>query len=333
MKRKGIYINILQWGCLVIPIFLFQCRSWTPLEVTPLGAAPYPEDNITTAAKIELGRKLFFDTRLSKDRSVSCATCHHPEHAFTDRLSVSRGVTGGITVRNSPSILNAAWLKTVMFDAHLETLEMQVTVPIQEPTEMDITVENVLGRLRKDPEYRKAAKEIYDRDFDAWVLTRSIAAFERSLVSQNSKFDRYYYGKEKSALNASEKRGWKLFSEKLYCTKCHTPPYFTTYQAECNGLYEDYGEDQGRFRIHHDTLDMGKFKVPSLRNIELTWPYMHDGSIQTLDGVIDHYSSGGKGHFNQSELIKPFSLDAGERDDLKNFLKSLTDTSYMKNFR
>jgi len=330
-SQKGLII--LQWGWLVIPIFLYQCRTWSSVEVSPLGIPPYPANNITTQAKIDLGRKLFFDKRLSRDNTVSCATCHVPEFGFTDRMRRSTGVAGAKTDRNSPTLLNAAWLDKVMFDAHLETLEMQVTVPIQEHVEMDITVVTLLERLRKIPEYQKAAKEIYDRDFDAWVLTRSIAAFERSLVSESSRFDQYYYGQVPDALSKSEIRGWKIFSEQLYCTKCHVPPHFTNFKAACNGLYVDYGKDQGRFRVTHDTLDMGMYKVPSLRNIELTYPYMHDGSLWTLDDVLDHYSKGGEGHKNQNKEIQAFVLKSQERKDLKNFLRSLTDTTYMQRFR
>lgn len=303
------------------------------MEVSPFGIAPAPEDNPTTQAKIDLGRKLFFDKRLSRDESVSCASCHLPEYAFTDRMRKSTGVGGAKTERNAPSVLNAAWLTSVMFDAHLETLEKQVTVPIQEPVEMDLSIGDLLARLKKDKEYQKAAREIYGRDFDAWVLTRSIAAFQRSLISDNSRFDQYYYGGVEEALSKAEVRGWKIFSEKLYCTKCHAPPLFTNYEALNNGLYENYGKDEGRFRIHHDSLDIGKFKVPSLRNVELTFPYMHDGSLWELEEVIEHYSRGGAGHWNQDTRIQPFTLSNSEKRDLLKFFNTLTDTSYMKNFR
>lgn len=327
--------NILKLGGFIgISLFLYYCSGSREISYSVLGEVPHPEDNPTSTAKIELGRKLFFDTRLSKDNTVSCASCHRPEWAFTDHKKVSEGVEGRKTERNSPSILNAGYLQTVMFDAHLPTLEQQVIVPIQEHVEMDISMKELLEKLRAIPEYQKAAKEIFDRpEFDAWVLTRSISAFERSLISANSRFDQYYYGHNKKALNSSEKRGWKIFSEKLYCTQCHPAPHFTNFQAEGNGLYIDYGNDQGRFRIHHDSLDIGKFKVPSLRNIELTFPYMHDGSVSTLDEVIRHYREGGKRHMNQSVIIQPFHLSIKEENDLKNFLKALTDTSYMKDFR
>ena len=328
------FYNILKIGGFVgISLFLYYCSGSREIS-SVLGEVNHPNDNPTNEAKVELGRKLFFDKRLSRDNSISCASCHHPEWAFTDRKKVAEGVEGRKTERNSPTILNSGYLQTVMFDAHLPTLEQQVIVPIQEHVEMDMNMKDLLLKLRAIPEYQNAAKEIFDRsEFDAWVLTRSISAFERSLISDNSRFDQFYYGKNKQALNSSEKKGWKIFSEKLYCTKCHPAPHFTNFQAEGNGLYAEYGNDKGRFRIHNDSLDIGKFKVPSLRNIELTYPYMHDGSLMTIEDVINHYSKGGEGHVNQSELITPFNLSIEERNDLSNFLKSLTDTTYMKDFR
>lgn len=313
---------------LLLVLSLLKCKS--PLDLNAGIVVPTPSDNLQTAEKIELGRKLFFDKRLSIDGTVSCATCHKPGKAFTDQLPVSEGIRGQHTERNAPSILNAAFLKTAMFDAHLETLELQVIVPIQEKTEMGHNMKDLMKILRADPEYQKAAQEIFHRDFDAWVLTRSISAYERSLISMNSRFDQYQKG-NKHAMNATEKAGWKLFSETLYCTKCHPAPYFTTYVAENNGLYASYEgkNDQGRFRIHHDSLDIGKFKVPSLRNLPLTFPYMHDGSLATLDEVLDHYVKGGNGHPLQNKTIVPFTLSPQERKQLKAFFNTLIDVSYL----
>ncbi len=313
---------------LLLTLSLQKCKS--PIDLNAGIVVPTPSDNLQSEAKIELGRKLFFDKRLSIDGTVSCATCHKPGKAFTDQLPVSEGIRGQHTERNSPSILNAAFLKTAMFDAHLETLELQVIVPIQEKTEMGHNMKDLMKILRADPEYQKAAQEIFHRDFDAWVLTRSISAYERSLISMNSRFDQYQKG-NKHAMNATEKAGWKLFSETLYCTKCHPAPYFTTYVAENNGLYASYEgkSDQGRFRIHHDSLDIGKFKVPSLRNLPLTFPYMHDGSLASIDEVLNHYSKGGKGHPLQNKSIVPFSLTPKERKQLKAFFNTLIDVSYL----
>ncbi len=291
---------------------------------------PSPEENPITAEKVELGRKLFFDKRLSLDGTVSCASCHDPHKAFTDQLSTSIGIKGQRTDRNAPSILNSGFLKTVMFDAHLKTLELQVIVPLQEPTEMGHNMKKLIPQLRAIPEYQAAAQKIFQRDFDAFVLTRAIGAFERSLVSMNSRFDQYQAGNKK-ALTNDEQAGWKLFSEKLYCIQCHPAPYFTTFEAANNGLYLDFGNDKGRFRINLDSADIGKFKIPSLRNIELTFPYMHDGSVESLEKVIAHYSKGGKKHPLQSSTIVPFDLSLKEQKQLILFIKALTDTSYLKN--
>ncbi|MDX2361329.1 MAG: cytochrome c peroxidase [Crocinitomicaceae bacterium] len=318
-------------GIVLVSLFLWQCK---PVEIVSVfEEVQHPQDNPTSAEKVELGRKLFFDPRLSIDNSISCSSCHLPEMAFADGKVVSEGVGGRLTQRNSPTILNAGYLKTVMFDAHLETLEMQSIVPIQEHVEMDMDMSDLIVKLAAIPEYQEAAQAIFGRDFDPWVLTRSIGAFERSLISDNSRFDRYYYHNERGVLSDDEIAGWKLFSNRLYCTECHVPPHFTSYGAANNGLYEDYGEDKGRFRIHHDSTDIGIFKIPTLRNIELTQPYMHDGSMITLEEVIRHYAKGGAGHYQQSEIIQSFELSETEIQQLKSFLIALTDTSYMVDFR
>jgi cytochrome c peroxidase len=296
-------------------------------------SVPAPQDNPTTSDKAELGRKLFFDKRLSLDGTIACASCHDPRKAFTDQLTTSRGINGQVTERNSPSLLNSGFLKTAMFDAHLQTLELQVIVPIQEKTEMGHNMKELIPQLRAIPEYQAAAKKIFNRAFDAYVLTRSISAFERTLISMNSRYDQFQRG-NKRALNKSEQAGLKLFTEKLYCTQCHPAPYFTTFIAENNGLYQNYEPitDKGRFRIHLDSNDIGKFKVPSLRNIELTFPYMHDGNLKTLEDVIAHYSKGGQRHPKQNKVIVPFQLNEQEHKQLIAFLKSLTDTSYLNKF-
>lgn len=248
------------------------------------------------------------------------------------RSKESEGIYERKTERNSPSILNSAYLKTVLFDAHLPTLEMQVIVPIQEHVEMGMNMIELIKRLKAIDEYQIAAKRVFDRDFDPWVLTRSIAAFERSLVSNNSRFDQYYYQNNKSALSKSEKNGWKIFSEKLYCTKCHPAPFFTTFLPDKNGVYNDIDKDKGRYRVSNDSNDIGSFKIPSLRNIELTFPYMHNGTFQNIEAVINHYSKGGINNNFSNPLITPFEISDQEIKDLKAFLFSLTDTTYMRDF-
>lgn len=325
MARIGLFFLVI-CSFLIVSISKFEGVFSDP---NTLIFVPAPQDNPTTPEKAELGRKLFFDKRLSLNGTVACATCHDPKKAFSDQLKTSIGINGERTERNAPSVLNSGFLKTVMFDAHLKTLELQVIVPLQEPTEMGHNMKKLIPQLRAIPEYQEAAQQIFKRDFDAYVLTRAISAFQRTLVSMNSRFDQYQAGNKK-ALDKDARAGWKLFSEKLYCIQCHPAPYFTTFEAANNGLYLDFGKDKGRFRINLDSADIGKFKIPSLRNSELTFPYMHDGSMETLEKVIAHYSQGGKKHPLQSSTIIPFEISAIEQKQLVSFLKSLTDTSYLK---
>jgi cytochrome c peroxidase len=312
-----------------ILMLLLCCSCESPEDLSK--EYPFPSDNPPSAQKIELGRALFFDKRLSLDESIACADCHNPSFAFTDRKAVSDGINGKHSERNAPTLLNSAFLQTVMFDAHLKTLELQVIVPIQEATEMGHNMKVLIPKLRAIPEYQKAAKTLFNRDFDAWVLTRSIAAFERSLISLNSPYDQFMRG-NKQALTSDQRAGMKLFNT-LYCTTCHPAPYFTNFNAENNGLYKEYGTDKGRFRINLDSADIGFFKTPTLRNIELTYPYMHDGSLKSLDEVIEHYLVGGKHPKGQHPSILPLELTPREKKQLISFLSALTDTSYLKNFQ
>lgn len=315
---------------LVIVIGFFLLRCGTSQDLNLAITIPTPTDNPQSDAKVELGRNLFFDKRLSLDGSISCASCHDPRKAFTDNQVKSIGINGQLSERNAPSLLNSAFLKTAMFDAHLKTLELQVIVPIQEPVEMGHNMKVLIQILRQIPEYQAAAQAIFNRDFDAWVLTRSIAAFERSLLSFNAPIDQYLAG-NKHAMSKDQVAGWKLFSEKLYCTTCHPAPYFTTFEAANNGLYQSYSDlaDKGRFRIFEDSLDIGQFKIPSLRNLPLTYPYMHDGSLTTIEAVLDHYQSGAKGHIHQNKQIVAFDLSKNEKQQLIAFFNALIDTSYL----
>ncbi|MCH2225574.1 MAG: cytochrome-c peroxidase [Crocinitomicaceae bacterium] len=314
--------------CFILMIAVFLgCNYNEQGQISPLGKMEEPLDNKSSKDKIELGRKLFFDKRLSSNNKVSCASCHIPELAFTDGKKKSIGVENRFSMRNAPSLLNSGYLKTTMYDAHIETLELQMLVPLQDHSEMNANLDSVISILKEHPEYKEAAQTIFQRDFDPWVLTRSIAAYERSLISDNSKFDKWKRGE--ATFSNSEKRGWQLFSKKLNCKICHIPPHFTNYKAEHNGLYDDYEIDKGRFRIFNDSMDIGFFKVPSLRNVALTAPYMHDGSIPTLNNVLDHYVKGGKEHIGKSKYIVPFSMTKQDRIDIIRFLNTLTDTSYL----
>jgi len=284
--------------------------------------SPKVEKIDSEGEKIKLGKKLFFDKRLSSDNTISCASCHIPEKAFADGQQFGTGVNNQKTDRNVPTIINSKFLKKVMFDGDMENLERQILVPVTEHKEMGSDLKALMAELSKDKSYQAASKRAFKRKFDVYVFTRSIAAYERSLVAMNSRYDRYMSG-EKEALTANEIAGMKLFNS-LYCVKCHSAPHFTNFVTEDNGLYSVY-EDQGRYRVSRDSSDIGKFKVPSLRNVGLTAPYMHDGSLKTLEEVVRHYMSGGKGHINQSPVIKPFELTKEEQLNLVLFLKSLSD--------
>ena len=300
------------------------------LEIPEGFPAPViPEDNQLTEDRIELGRMLFYDPVLSVDSTVSCASCHKQDLGFADDVKISPGVQGRLAQRNAPTLTNVVYNPTVLFDGHLETLELQILVPIQEHAEFAHNIVDIAAILSKDSIYSNLSWQAYNRKIDPFVITRSISSFERTLISGNSIYDQAVFQK-KDVMSKSEKRGMDLFFNKLHCAECHSGFNFTNYTTQNNGLYEVYA-DTGRMRVTKIESDRAMFKVPTLRNIELTAPYMHDGSITTLQEVIEHYESGGKDHKNKSDKIKPFKLTKKEKKDLINFLKCLTDESFIQN--
>lgn len=283
-----------------------------------------PNDNQLTVERINLGKKLFYDPILSRDSSISCNSCHLQEFAFTDANPTSIGIAGRLGKRNAMSLANVAYANFLQRESGVPTLEMQVLVPIQEHNEMDFNIVAVAEKMNEDPQYRKLSYEAYGKLPDAFVITRAIAAFERTLLSGNSKYDT-------DQLSESEQRGMALFfSDSLACSSCHGTFLFTNQQPENNGLYEQY-TDSGRYILTGLQEDIGRFKTPTLRNVELTKPYMHDGSISSLEEVIAHYESGGMNHVNQSAILKGFTLTETERDELIEFLNSLTDYEFTQN--
>lgn len=308
-------------------------RPFPALHEVPLGfpAVVHPEDNEFTMARWELGKRLFSDPILSIDMTVSCASCHLPELAFTDGRSVSLGVENRPGTRNAPSLSNVAYHPYFTREGGVPTLEMQVLVPIQEHNEFDFNIVLAAERLMEDDDYVSMSFAAYDREPDSFVITRALACFERTLLSGYSSFDQYVYHGDRQALNAKQLRGLDLFfSDRTNCSSCHSGFDFTDYRFANNGLYTDYPDD-GRFRLTSDSADLATFKVPSLRNVGITFPYMHDGSISSLEAVIEHYNTGGAAHFNKSELIKPLGLSDREQADLVAFLRSLTDEEFTIN--
>ena len=280
---------------------------------------------------VSLGEDLFFDPILSTDNTVSCASCHHPSKAFTDGKTLPVGIMGRTSQRNAPTLMNLSVHPHFMFDGGNATLEIQALTPIRDTNEMGSDIKSLIEKLQKS-EYNKRSLELFDRSIDPFVLTRSLAAFQKNLISLNSPFDQWYYLGNENAVSNSVKNGFKLFDDKLHCTSCHKPPYFTNFEFENNGLLPTYN-DRGRFMVSGDSSDMYKFKVPTLRNIELTAPYLHNGSIPTLDSLILLYRRGGFDHPTKNAQIQPLDLSENDLNDLKQFLQSLTDTSFIEKLK
>jgi cytochrome c peroxidase len=300
---------------------------------TPAGfpAMPIPAGNEPTTARIDLGKRLFYDPILSRDSTVSCGSCHHQELAFTDGRNFSVGIEENVGFRNAPSLSNLAWHPYFFYDGGVPTLELQVLAPLDAHFEMDNELIEVIRRLKTHPQYPTLFRQAYGREPDPYALTRAVAAFERTLVSGDSPWDRFITGQDASAMSASQLRGWNLFqSDSLHCSSCHSGFDFTDYSFQNIGIPVTTA-DSGRMRITLNESDRGKYKTPSLRNIALTAPYMHDGSIATLDEVIDHFASGGQHYSNQSALAQGFTISDDEKADLIAFLNALTDWDFVQN--
>ena len=293
---------------------------------------PAPADNAPTPARIALGRRLFYDKQLSRTREIACASCHDQAHGFADPHRFSSGVEGRTGVRNAPGLANLAWGTSFFWDGGAATLEHQAIAPIKNPLEMDLTLREVNERLAADPSYVAAFQEAYGAPPTEATLPRALASFVRALVSGASRFDRHRRG-DPGALDAAEKRGLDLFNgEKAECFHCHVGWNLTNNGFRNNGIAAG-DPDVGRARLTLQDLDIGKFKVPSLRNVAVTAPYMHDGSLATLEEVIDQYARGGRGHPNTDPTIRPLALTDAEKGDLAAFLRALTDEDFLNDRR
>jgi cytochrome c peroxidase len=289
----------------------------------------FPVENGFTPDRWILGKKLFFDKRLSIDSTISCASCHKLSYAFADNKPLTSGVFGRAGTTNSPSLANVAFHPYLTREGGLPTLEMQVLVPIQEHNEFGFNIVQIAERLKTDTTYQEMAKKAYGRALDPFTITRSISTFERSLISSNSTYDQFIEGK--TSLTTEESSGKELFfSERTNCSECHSGFNFTDYGFKNNGLYESY-LNPGRYRLTQKESDLALFKTPGLRNTGFTAPYMHDGSLATLADVIEHYNSGGKPHKNKSPLIRPLGLNDKEKKALISFLKTLDDYTLISN--
>lgn len=353
--RWAAYALVLVTGCTEAP---------PPAGATfGLPALEIPHGNPLTVRKVDLGRKLFFDRRLSPNRTMSCAMCHLPEQGFTAReLATPAGIEGRSVRRNAPTLLNVAWQKRLFHDGREYSLENQVWGPLLAPNEMgNPSIGYVIERVRGMEDYRGLFEDAFGgQEVSAERIGQALASYERTLVAGNSRFDRWRYGGEAGALGDEEKDGFEIFRGKARCIACHTV-------GERNALFTDHGfhntgigwrrafdspqqtrvelapgvhaelerktiesfseapaKDAGRYEITLDPTDRWAYKTPSLRNVALTAPYMHDGSLATLEAVVEFYDRGGIDNPGKSALLGPLGLSAAERGALTAFLKSLT---------
>lgn len=299
----------------------------------PLGLPPvyFPEDNPYSKAKVELGRLLYFDKRLSTDNTVACATCHSPEKGFTDAAPVSTGINGQKGGRSAPTVINRAYSTAQFWDGRAPSLEAQAVGPIANPIEMtNLKSEKaahgaVVERLKKIKGYRRQFKKIFGTtDFSIDHVGKAIATFERTVVSGNAPYDRYVNG-DKAAFSPAQARGFNVFFKKAACDSCHLGFNFSDGSYENVGIGTDKPKpDVGRFAVSGKESDRGSFKTPTLREIEHTGPYMHDGRYKTLEEVVEHYDKGGIKNPNLDRRLKPLKLSKQEKQDLVAFLKALS---------
>ncbi len=293
----------------------------------PLGlpSIEWPKNNPYSAAKADLGRYLYFDNRLSADGTVSCASCHSPKFAYTDGEAVSTGIRKQKGTRSAPTVINRAFSLAQFWDGRAETLEDQAKGPMANPIEMGNTHDVLVATVEKIPGYRPLfAKAFGDDKIDIDRVAKAIATFERTILSGNSPYDRFKKG-DKKAMTAEQVRGMSVFFDKAKCDRCHENSNFTLNAYSNLGVGMDKPDpDVGRYSQTKDPRDWGVFKVPTLREIEHTAPYMHDGSLKTLEEVVDFYDKGGIPNKNLDPNIKPLHLTDQEKKDLVSFLKALS---------
>jgi cytochrome c peroxidase len=318
------------------PAFFSQLRilSGQPADYPAppgLPPIPWPEDNPYSPARAELGRVLFFDGRLSSNDVVSCAFCHEPAHAFAASAALSRGVNGKPGLRHPPTLINRAWGKSQFWDGRAPTLEAQMVFPITNLDEMGITKDGMVQKVHSIKGYGPLfAAAFGDSAITYDRITKAIATFERTIVSGNSPYDRYLAG-DKTALTKQQKDGLDFFNKKGECAECHSGVNLTTEKFANLGVGMDRANpDEGLFAITKKRGDMGKFKVPTLRDLAHRAPYMHDGSSKTLAEVLDIYAKGGLPNPHLDTRLTPFYLDEETKRDLLAFLDSLNGEGWQK---
>ncbi|MFT5620008.1 MAG: cytochrome c peroxidase [Chitinophagales bacterium] len=289
------------------------------------------ENNPLTEEKIFLGRVLFYDPKFSRDGMISCASCHSPYNAFTHvDHALSHGVFDSIGTRNSPALMNLAWQASFMWDGAINHLDMQALAPISHPDEMASSISEVVDYLNQTDHYRSLYFQAFQDSAATGELTlKALSQFMLTMVSSSSKYDQVK--NDIASFNLQELAGYGLF--KTHCNSCHQEPLFSTFKFASNGLPVDtILNDLGRFKITNDSSHLYQFKIPSLRNLAYSFPYMHDGRFKSITEIINHYTTEKEANLNLApELQKPVELTANEKIDLTAFLLTLTDSSFVFN--
>ncbi len=282
-----------------------------------------PADNPQTPAKVALGAQLYFDPRLSADGTISCATCHDPEEAWANHDATDTGIGKKVGNRNSGTILDSAHMKYQFWDGRASSLEEQALGPIQNPVEMGETLDRVVAKLNAIPAYRAQFKQVFGSGVTPDGIAKAIAAFERTVVSGPAPYDRYMVG-DAAALSPAAARGLVVFRGKGNCMTCHAGQMLSDQSFHNVGVGMNAAKpDVGREAVTKNAADRGKFKTPGLRNVALTWPYLHDGSAKSLEDVIEFYNKGGVPNANLDPRVRPLNLTPAEKAELKAFLEAL----------
>lgn len=324
--------------CLIVVLFnACKKNEKEPIDITfkvpngwPAPVYKNPSNPITEAGFV-LGRKLFFDPRLSRDNSTSCGSCHQQFAAFSNLdHKVSHGIDNLLGKRNAPPMFNLAWHPSFMWDGGVNHIEVMPLAPISNPVEMDESIDNVLAKLRSDNSYKIMFKDAFGSEtIDSQKMLLAFAQFMSLMISSDSKYDKVMAGQ--ALFSTNEANGYNIF--KKHCNGCHTEPLMTNFSFRNNGLDNTF-VDLGRGLITQQPSDMGLFKVPSLRNVSLSRPYMHDGRFQTLEACVEHYISGVKQSATVDTLVASgILLSTQEKADVISFLNTLTDTTFVKDKR
>lgn len=315
-------------GAVAVALTALCWAAWAgerPRQPLGLPAVQWPKDNPYSPAKADLGRYLYFDKRLSADGTISCATCHEPKYAYTDGSAVSEGIRGQKGTRSAPTVINRAFSLAQFWDGRAATLEEQAKGPVANPIEMGNTDEAAAAAIGRIQGYRPMFAKAFGTD-DVTIdrIAMAIATFERTVLSGDAPYDRYKKG-DKKAMSPEQVRGMSVFFDKAKCDRCHENSNFTLNAYANIGIGMDKPDpDVGRYVITKDPRDWGVFKIPTLRDVQHTAPYMHDGSLKTLEEVVDYYNKGGQPNKNLDPNIRKLNLTDQDKQDLVAFLKALS---------